>query len=148
CSLARMPASDPRRPALQQRETELLEQHGWVWAEPLGYRIQEWVFQRGFIERVEMCLEAPAEDIQAVLPMAPIRHIRDTSQFCDLDGLVEALPGLDRLTGLELWYLYAIDDALLETILSSPHLANLRTLILHHDRNGNLADEAVITRAM
>ena len=46
------------------------------------------------------------------------------------------------------WGLYAFDNQLLAQILSSPHLANLRTLVLHHDRNGNTADEHVIVEAM
>ncbi len=95
-----------------------------------------------------MCLERPRDEVLAVLQKAPIRHLRDTSQFCDLSEVVKALPDLGRLTGLELWYLYAFENDLLGTILASPHLANLRTLILHHDRNGNLADENVIVEAM
>jgi hypothetical protein len=80
--------------------------------------------------------------------MAPIRRIRDVSQFCEFANVVAVLPHLDRLTGLEFWGLYAFDDQLLSQILSSPHLANLCTLVLHHDRNGNLADERVIVEAM
>ncbi len=79
---------------------------------------------------------------------APIRHIRDVSQFCDFNGVVDALPHLDRLTGLEFWGLYAFDDSLLKKILASAHLSNLRTLILHHDRNGNLADEDMLVEAI
>src|SRR5262249_12551146 len=95
-----------------------------------------------------MCLETSSEAICAVLQKAPIRHIRDTSQFCDLSGLVEALPHLNHLTGLELWYLYAFKDALLKKLLTSPHLSNLRTLILHHDRTGNLAQQKVLVEAV
>jgi uncharacterized protein (TIGR02996 family) len=148
CSLDKMPAGDPRRPALEHREKELLGQYGWAWAEELGTRVSEWLYRRGFIECVGMCLETSADEILAVLRQAPIRHIRDTSQFCDLGGVVDALPHLDRLTGLEFWGLYAIDDALLRKMLASPHLSNLRTLILYHDRNGNLAGERVLVEAM
>ena len=95
-----------------------------------------------------MCLETSADEILATLQMAPIRHVRDLSQFCELEGLVTACPPWADLPAWELWYLYAFDDALLGQILSSPHLANLRTLILHHDRNGNLADERIIAEAL
>jgi uncharacterized protein (TIGR02996 family) len=148
CSLEGMPADDRRRPKLQRREKELLAQYGWAWAEELGDEVSEWAFRRGFVERVEMRLEMPCEKILGVLQKAPIRHIRDTSQFCDLSSVVAALPHLQRLTGLEFWGLYAIDDALLAKILKSPHLANLCTLILHHDRNGNLVEEKVLVEAM
>src|SRR3954466_406396 len=107
CALDTMPADDPRRPALRAREAELLEQYGWTWAEEFGTEITEWVFRRGFIERVEMSLERPADQILAILSKGPIRHVRDTGQFCSFDGVVDALPQLDRLTGLEFWGLYA-----------------------------------------
>src|SRR5262249_8558143 len=100
CSLDKMPADAPRRRVLLQREQELLDQYGWMWAEELGPQVSQWVYRRGFIERVEMCLEISAAEIVAALRKAPIRHIRDTSQFCELSGLVEALPHLTHLTGL------------------------------------------------
>src|SRR5262249_44471402 len=126
----------------------LLADHGLIWAAEIGSKISEWSFRRGFIERIEMCLETSTDAILDVLRKAPIRHIRDQSQFCDLGGVVGALPHLDRLTGLEFWWLYAFDDSLLRQMLMSPHLRNLRTLILHHDRNGNLAHEEVIRDAL
>lgn len=148
CSLATMSAHDPSRPALREREQALLGEYGWAWAEHLGDQVSGWAYRRGFIECVEMCLETSRDKILAVLRKAPIRHIRDLSQFCDLSGVVEALPDLSGLTGLEFWCLYAFENDLLAKILTSPHLTNLRTLILHHDRNGNLADENVIVEAM
>lgn len=148
CALDAMPADDPRRPPLQAREAELLELYGWTWAEEFGTEITEWVFRRGFIERVEMSLERPADEILAVLSKGPIRHVRDTGQFCSLDGVVEALPQLDRLTGLEFWGLYAFKDRLVAKLLKSPHLRNLRTLILHHDRNGNLVKDKVLIEGL
>jgi uncharacterized protein (TIGR02996 family) len=148
CALDQMPASDPRWPTLRQREQDLLGQYGWVWAEELGWQVAEWSYRRGFIEAVEIGLEQPQEEILAVLDRAPIRQLRDTSQFCDLSGVVDALPHLERLTGLEFWGLYAFEDDLLATILASPHLRNLGTLILHHDRNGNIAGEDMLAEAM
>src|SRR5262245_51895026 len=148
CTLDKLPAQAPERQALAAREQELLEQHGWDWAEEIGPRISEWVFRRGFIERVEMCLESSTEEILAVLRKAPIRHVRDTSQFCDLSGFVGALPHLEHLTGLEFWWLYAVDNSLVAQMLASPQLRHLRTLIMHHDRNGNLVAERVLIEAL
>jgi uncharacterized protein (TIGR02996 family) len=144
CALDRMSPEAAERPSLQAREQELLEKFGWDWAAEFGTQITQWVYRRGFIERVEMCLETSAEQILAILAKAPIRHIRDISQFCDLHGVVDALPHLDRLAGLEFWELYAFEDALVARILASPHLRNLQTLILHHDRNGNMVEEQVL----
>src|SRR5436305_13911531 len=95
-----------------------------------------------------MGLERPADEILAILDQGPIRHVRDTAQCCSLAGLVEALPRLERLTGLELWELYAFDDRSMAQLLNSPHLRNLRTLILHHDRNGNLVDDQVLIEGL
>jgi hypothetical protein len=58
------------------------------------------------------------------------------------------LPHLGRLTGLEFWCLYAIDDSLMAKLLASRYLRKLRTLILHHDRNGNLVRESVLVEAL
>jgi uncharacterized protein (TIGR02996 family) len=148
CALAAMLTDHAQRVELQQREAELLGQYGYHWAEPLGEQISVWVYQRGFIERVEMGLEVPADHIRDVLTQAPIRHIRDTTQLVDLNGVVEALPHLKHLTGLEFWSLYAVDDALVARMLAAPELAGLRTLILHHDRNGNLIKEPVLVAAL
>ena len=147
-ALAETPADDPQRPERAQREKELLDRHGWAWAEEFGTQISAWQYRRGFIEYVEMGLENSRAGIGAVLSKAPIQNVRDISQFCDLDGLVSALPDLNRLTGLELWYLYAFDNKLLGKILTSRHLSKLRTLILHHDRNGNMAQEKVLVAAL
>jgi uncharacterized protein (TIGR02996 family) len=145
-ALERLPPDDPGREALEHRQHELLDRYAWQWAEPLRDLITEWTYRRGFIERVEASLEVPAATIIELFRLAPIRHIRDTGQFCDLDGLVEALSYLRHLTGLEFWGLYGFDDAKMEVILQSPHLAGLQTLILHHDRNGKLVDDEVILR--
>ncbi len=97
CLLDKMPAEDPRYPGLRRRENELLEQHAWAWAEELGPRISAWAYRRGFVERVEMSLETIQAEILAVLQRAPIRHIRDVSQFCDFNGVVDAHASLGPL---------------------------------------------------
>jgi uncharacterized protein (TIGR02996 family) len=88
CALDKLPTADPERPALLAREKELLDQHAWNWAEDFEGEISEWVYRRGFIERAQMSLETSAERILAILAKAPIRHLRDISQFCDFSGVV------------------------------------------------------------
>lgn len=148
CRLARMSAADPQFAELQQREAELLAQFAGLWALELGNSVSQWAYRRGFVDAVEMCLETSRDEIVALLQKAPIKRLRDISQFCDLQGVVDALPDLAGLEGLELWGLYGFDDQLLDTLLQSPHLANLKTLILHHDRNGNTADDGVLVRGL
>jgi uncharacterized protein (TIGR02996 family) len=146
--LARKPKTDPNREVWQKRERELLDVHAWEWAADVGGRVTEWVFRRGFLYKVQTSLETSAEEIRELLRLAPIRHIRDINQFCKLEPVVEALPALSGLVGLEFWNLYAFDDALIRQLLTSPHLANLRTLIVAHDRNGNLVEDAALIEAL
>ena len=157
CTLDRSPPDSAERTALASREKDLLAQHGWEWAEEFGKppgetygrpKVHEWVYRRGFIERVEMYLGGTSEEILDVFRRAPIRHVRDTSQIDELGGLVGALPHLECLTGLEFWTLYAFKNARVAELLASPHLRNLRTLILHHDRNGNVVQQSVLVKAM
>lgn len=148
CKLDALGEDHPQRVELKHREQELLDEFGWTWAEEFGTTISEWVFRRGFIERVETCLETSGDQITALLSKAPIRHIRDISQFCDFEGVVDALPEMHRLTGIEFWYLYAFDNVLVRQMLGSPHLAGLRTLIFHHDRNGNMVDDEVLIEGL
>src|SRR5262249_52100640 len=100
CSLARMADEDPRRHDLRRREQELLRQHGRPWVEGWAGLVHAWVYRRGCIEGVQMRRESSRAEILAVLRKAPIRHIRDLSQLCDLGGVVAVLPELRRLTGL------------------------------------------------
>jgi len=144
CALNSESLSSEERKQLEEVEQSLLASHVWDWAEHLGTDVTEWTFHRGFIERVETCLEYNRDEIVATLTQPMVRHVRDVSQFCEFDAFVEALPELSHLTGLEFWGLYAFENDLLRKILESPSLANLRTLILQHDRNGNLAEEKVI----
>lgn len=145
CALNSGDLEPGQRAELQLREHQLLSQHGWDWAEAeIGHEVSQWVYRRGMVEKAQACLEVSADEIQKLLGKAPIVHFRDTSQFCEFAGFVEALPLLDHLTGLEFWGLYAFEDELVRQVLHSRHLRNLRTLILHHDRNGNLVDDQII----
>jgi uncharacterized protein (TIGR02996 family) len=149
CALASLPEADPQRPGLARRERALLDRHAWEWAAPLEGLVTRWDYRRGFIEKVEMSLESSAPAIvEPFRRMPTIRHLRDPRQFCELEHLLGAVPHLPRLTGLELWGLYAIADKELRALLASPQLAGLRTLILHHDRNGNLVKNATLIEAI
>jgi uncharacterized protein (TIGR02996 family) len=145
---ARLPRTDPRRAELLARERELAGVWAWEWAVPLREHVSEWVFRRGFVEKVETYIEKTAEQFRELMALAPVRHIRSTGQFCELEGLAEALPHLAKLRGLKIWGLYAFKDETVRAILTSPHLAELRTLILYHDRNGNLVDDSVLIEGL
>jgi hypothetical protein len=78
------------------------------------------------------------------MDLAPIKHVRNTGHFCRLGGVVKVLPRFAQLTGLEFWQLYGYRAPMMRRLLDSPHLANLRTLILHLDRNGNRIDDDIL----
>jgi hypothetical protein len=65
----------------------------------LENRSANWVYRRGFIERVQMCLETSADQILGGACESTDSHIRDVTQLCELQGVIDALPHLDRLTG-------------------------------------------------
>jgi uncharacterized protein (TIGR02996 family) len=48
CELAALPEDDPRRPALEDREHELLAEHEPAWLGDTG-KLAEWAFRRGFL---------------------------------------------------------------------------------------------------
>ncbi len=56
CELAHLPDDDPRRPALEDREHELLDEHEPAWLGELNddgvNRLNEWVFRRGLLSSV------------------------------------------------------------------------------------------------
>ncbi|MBY0227703.1 MAG: TIGR02996 domain-containing protein [Gemmataceae bacterium] len=146
--LERMEEGDPRRAGLESRERELLHAHGWDWAEELGDAVTEWRYRRGFIEYAELSLEREPDEIGDLMARAPIRHIRVTESTDTLSCAVKALPHLRRLLGLEFWNLDGFDDADVEALLASRHLADLRTLILHQHRNGRMIDDDILAEAM
>lgn len=148
CKLSSTDLSDSDRQFLMEREHVLLTENHVKWAGYFSTRISEWVFKRGFVEQVGLNLEASAEEILGVWQRAPLRHLRDTSQICNLEGFVAALPFMQHLTGLEFWTIYAVKGPLVRKMLAAPQLSGLRTLILHHDRNGNMIDDRILVKAL
>jgi uncharacterized protein (TIGR02996 family) len=54
CELAGLQEDDPRRPALEDREHELLEKHEPRWLGDAGDDLAEWEFARGFVESIRV----------------------------------------------------------------------------------------------
>lgn len=146
CQLSRGDMSLQAENDLKEQEQALLSEHAWDWAEELGTNIREWVFHRGFIERIEMCTDGG--NLSQVLNKTPLRHLRVMEQVGDLTDVLDVLPQLSHLTGLEFWSLYRFDNQQLAAMLQSSCLQNLKTLILHHDRNGCLADDQIIIESL
>src|SRR5688500_3802818 len=72
CELARLPAADERRPALQSRELLLLNQHAKGWAGPLRAWVSRWEFHRGMIETVRLPAERFLRHAEEIFQVAPL----------------------------------------------------------------------------
>src|SRR4051794_36641253 len=75
CDLARLPADDPARPALAERELELLSAHGPRWKVPLGVKSHQ-VFRRGFVESVGIRADSLLVHAARLFAAAPVRELR------------------------------------------------------------------------
>jgi uncharacterized protein (TIGR02996 family) len=133
CRLAAMDESDPERPALAERERELLDRYAVEWAMPLQAVIMEWSYRRGFIDfvRVEELLAADMGAFSAVFRLAPLEGL---AMWNDGQTTASRLLSLgDQLRRLRYLDLLGLDDVPageLRRLLTSPALANLRTLFI------------------
>jgi uncharacterized protein (TIGR02996 family) len=80
CTLAKLPYADPRRPALQARELELLRLHQEAWLGPLRPLLTHWTFRRGFLDGVIVAARHLV-DPEHFSPPGTVRLIK-----ADLDG--------------------------------------------------------------
>lgn len=134
-ALARMPAADPRRGPLTNREAALLARFHVPWSDPLK-GIAGWTeFRRGFVETVNIDGRSFLRRADDLFRLAPVRHVR----ILDIGGTLErvaASPQLTRLTALTV-YAQHIDDRLARCLVESPHLGGLRALNLGRNRIGD-----------
>src|SRR5262245_22036841 len=131
CELARLADDDPRRPALLHRTDRLYQDHGDDWKAPvsavLGAPASGW-FRRGFLESLFVPADIVIDRAEALWAAAPLRELA-ISELAARTRELAALGALTRLRRL------TVDDQRLdlrglETLLASPHLANLEGLDL------------------
>lgn len=161
----RTPAWDGSQVGLRLREQQLLNQHGEAWlAELPVIKGAKWEgFRRGIVAEVSFtsfeAMRSNAHACRAVAPVEavtvrwprrqeakksvnPIAELRELTLTGDPDyeafEWVAESPQLSTLRQLTLRSLFG---ASLETLLASPHLANLRSLRLP---SNNLANDAII----
>lgn len=92
CLLAAMPADDPGRPPLQQRERELLDRHQAEWLAALGPPACRGVFRRGFLDEVTISAAAYLAD-GPVRPAATVRRLEvDLTGFDVPAEVIEFVP--------------------------------------------------------
>jgi uncharacterized protein (TIGR02996 family) len=110
CALAQLSDEDPRRWPLEQREQELLHEHGRKWL-PSGIGGSQCVFRRGFVEEITLSPEEFLTSASCLFGQTPIRDLclrQSTQTLADSDcsdravARVAQSPFLARLNGLGL----------------------------------------------
>jgi uncharacterized protein (TIGR02996 family) len=132
---------DARSQALEQRAAALLDAHGESWRAGLPFPVE---FRRGFVETVEVDVGGYLKHAATLERLAPAQAIRLTSfapegademdweeeeaARTELLERLAACPLLQRWTDLETLACPGRDGY--EALLESPHLANLRRLVV------------------
>jgi uncharacterized protein (TIGR02996 family) len=127
--LSRLP-EDPRRPALEDREHELLAEHESQWLGDWPRSIPRWRFERGFLAEIETDTVTLAEHGADLFARHPITRLILQPEDAYNPGPVQqvgAAAWLSRQGSLRLdgWYM-PVGNA--EPVLASPHLAALTEL--------------------
>jgi uncharacterized protein (TIGR02996 family) len=144
--LARLPPDAPARPALLQREKELLDAHRAAWLKalprvPSGTKLE---FQRGFVGRVTFPLaDNFAEKAGPLFAATPIQELAiGKLRLEHLPELADS-PLLTRLSALLLEG-NPLDDQSVTRLIESLHLAKLTRLHLIDSAVGNRAIQALV----
>jgi uncharacterized protein (TIGR02996 family) len=146
-ALRDLPADDPRRQQLEERERDLRVAHEAAWTAPLrrlplewkrdyGAVGPSWEFRRGFVEKVAVEAEAFLRIADALFRLAPVQEVRlsydsqarRASQPSALVRLANS-PHLERLTALELEAIRPLEHEV-QALAGSPHLTRLEALCL------------------
>ncbi|HVK15459.1 MAG TPA: TIGR02996 domain-containing protein, partial [Fimbriiglobus sp.] len=140
-ALARMPATDRRRPGLLRIERDLVGRYGEQWAAPFRGLATGPVFRRGFVDEVKVTARQFLARGPALFAVWPFRRLH----LLDLGGHLDAVltsPLLARLTGLTV-YAQHLGEPLARSVADSPHLVGLTELRLGRNRVGDPGAERV-----
>jgi uncharacterized protein (TIGR02996 family) len=99
--LARLPATDPRRPMLESSARALLDVYERTWIRPLPAFVESWQFHRGFVSAVKLDprVVLDGDDFGALRRAHPIQALGFV--FCtDTPGLLDQLAVSPRLDGI------------------------------------------------
>jgi uncharacterized protein (TIGR02996 family) len=130
-ALTNVADDDPRRPALEKRERQLLKAHGKGWKASDHPWLRGAGFERGFLmpkPRVMTGKQFAALDPEQ-FGAAPLWDVRLT-KVAKCAEQVAASPCLARLRGLYMEEEYDFGDAGATALAASPYLGNLTTLSL------------------
>jgi uncharacterized protein (TIGR02996 family) len=134
-ALARLPADDPHREALVEREAALLARFHVPWTEGFKGLAAGPEFRRGFVETINIDGRTFLRRADELFRMAPIRHVRLLDVGSTFERLIQS-PQLARLTALTV-YAQHMDDRLTRLLAESPYLEGLRSLNIGRNRVGD-----------
>lgn len=159
CALARLPADDPRREGLREREQALLKANEAAWTEKLQGLASGFEFRRGMLEAVSVDASAFLQRGQDLFRSGPIRRVRFLEAGKCFAELMES-PLLGRIRELDLCSCFLgnggpamiararqlaklevldlgfndLTDQGLRTLADIPHLDRLRDLLINDNR--------------
>ncbi len=139
----RLPGRGPRRKQLLARAGQLQAAHGREWlAELPAFGGASWgpAFRRGFVEEATFAgWQAFAANAERLFAAAPLRRAKFTALRRADGRRMAGSPLLERLRGLE-GYVGELGAPGAQSLLRSPHLANLTSLHLRGELDEGLAD--------
>ena len=126
---------------LQQHITELLEQHGATWAQPISAWVDAVHFVRGFPGWLVASAKAWLARGQQIRALAPVQHL-DLHGVRDVD---ERLPESPLLAGIRSLSMNdcGLHDIHIQLLAASPHVGELRWLSMADNHLGMPAAEAL-----
>ncbi len=134
-ALARLPADDPRRPQLLDREATLLARHHAAWSAPLRGWTGQPTFHRGFVETIIVDARTFIRRGDVLFRLAPVRH----AWFVDIGSSLATLmasPHLARLSAMTI-FAHHMNESLTRGLVDSPFLGGLRSLNIGRNRVGD-----------
>jgi uncharacterized protein (TIGR02996 family) len=134
-ALARTGEDDARRKGLKARERKLQDANADAWLGPPRERLVDYRFERGLLEQVELEQNDLWNGTTELFHAHPIRCLSITVQSRGLRRLATSA-WLSRLAGLWLSAVDTAADGALAALFDSPHLTNLRELVLFHNDLG------------
>jgi carbon storage regulator CsrA len=139
CRLAKLSAYHEESADLQQRECELLSEHGEQWRAYLPAVLRSSPLRRGFVESVEMTAREFLEHAGEIFASAPVRRLRvlpGRLPFVSAASALARSPHLARLAEIDMEDL-DLSDADAALLAASPHVGGLTRLCLARNLIGS-----------
>ena len=132
---------EPELLPLAEKSHSMIEQYGKALAGPIGSLVDNYSFERGFVELVELRAQRFLELASQLFSLAPIRHL-DLREVRPVTRELLSSPYLSGIRSLSLEN-NQLTDRDVEDLAQSPHLTQLRWLSLADNLVGIAGAEAL-----